>query len=55
MRRRPADVRTARRNDRGLGWRGWGFPFDNPGRRSSQYYDPRQNGQSYYQWQPRWW
>jgi hypothetical protein len=53
MRRRPAD--TARRNDGGFGWRGWGFPFDNTGRRSGQYYDPRQNGQNYYQWQQRWW
>jgi hypothetical protein len=55
MRRRPADVRTARRNDDGFGWRGWGSPFDNTGRRSGQYYDPRQNGQNYNQWQQRWW
>jgi hypothetical protein len=55
MRRRPADVRTARRNDGGFGWRGWGFPFDNTDRRSGQYYDPRQNGQNNYQWQQRWW
>ena len=55
MRRRPADVRTARRNDGGFGWRGWGSPFDNTDRRSGQYYDPRQNGQNYYQWQQRWW
>jgi lipoprotein-anchoring transpeptidase ErfK/SrfK len=55
MRRRPADVRTARRNDGGFGWRGWGFPFDNTGRRGGQHYDPRQNGQNYYQWQQRWW
>jgi lipoprotein-anchoring transpeptidase ErfK/SrfK len=54
MRRRPANVRTARR-DNGFGWRGWGFPFDNTPRFSGQYYDPRRNGQNYYQWPQRWW
>jgi hypothetical protein len=55
MRKRPAEVRTVRRDDGGFGWRGWGSPFDNTARRSGQYYDPRQNGQNYYQGQQRWW
>jgi hypothetical protein len=55
MRKRPADVRTARREDEGFGGRGFGFPFGDTRRSGSPYYDPRQNGQNYYQQQQRWW
>jgi hypothetical protein len=55
MRRRPAEVRTARREEYGLGWRGRSSQFGNaPGR--APYADARQNGQSYYQRQQGgWW
>ena len=54
MRRRPANVRTARRQDGGFGSRGWGFPFDNTARSGGQYSYPR-SGQNYYQWPQRSW
>jgi L,D-transpeptidase catalytic domain len=55
MRKRPANVRTARRNDESFGWRGWGFQYDNTRQRGGQYYDQRRNGQNYYQWPQRYW
>jgi len=46
---RSPDARVARRDDAGFGWGGWGFQSNNPPRRGGQYYDPRQDGRSYYQ------